>query len=53
MKKEFKAPVVEAKDFSCENVMAALNSGEKNDTAKWATFEDETSSGFNQWKGLK
>ena len=54
MKKEFKAPIIEAKALSAENIMTeAFNSGESNGE-NWGTYDDsKTTQGFNQWKGLK
>ncbi len=53
MKKEFKAPIIEVKTLSAENIMTdPFNSGEPNGT-NWGIYDDaNTKTGFNQWKGL-
>ena len=55
MKKEFKAPIVEAKQLSVQDdVMFGimLTSLEQNPN-DFSSMKDEVSAGFEQWRGFK
>ncbi len=55
MKKEFKAPIVEAKEFTAESIMIDAFVGSEDNTLskKWTDSDQDAANAYKIWKGLK